>query len=179
MHNLERAKEDGRAVFSMLALIFILTLCPSLEAERRGIIVSIIMIDRSRIQGELVAVRRESIVLQEDSGLISFIDVGNIKYIEKPRRSALIGAIKGILKYGFIGVAVGDFVTATDASKNALGRGTLAGGAAGAFLGGLLGGIQGSSTNAVDTIYVQGYPPEIIKSALLELSRDARIRDWT
>ena len=137
------------------------------------------MNDKSRTKGELVAVRRDSIVIQEDSGRIAFIDVGNIKYIERARRSALVGALAGIVKYGFIGGVIGDLTSASNVYKDTLGPGTFLGGAVGALIGGIWGGIQGAPTNAVDTIWIQGFPNEEIKSALLKLSRDARIRDWT
>jgi hypothetical protein len=162
----------------LVVVIFLLAPCASNEAERRGIVVAIVLNDKSRTQGELIAVRPDAILLQDDDDHIMFINVGNIKYIEKPRKSPLIGAISGVLKYGFIGSIVGDLATATDANKNLLGRGTLLGGVAGILFGGVMGGIQGSPTDAIDTIYIKGYPPELVKSALLKLSRDARIRGW-
>jgi len=148
-------------------------------AERHGIVVSAIMLDKSRVKGELVAVRRDSIVIQEESGHVAFIDVGNIKYIERSRRSALVGALTGVVRFGFIGGIIGDLASATDVYKDTLGPGTMLGGAIGALLGGVLGGIQGAPTNAVETIWIQSMPRKKIDEALVRLSRDARIRDWT
>ena len=160
------------------ATVFLLTTCPSETAERRGIVVSIVKIDGSRIQGELVAVRKDSILLQEENGPTSLIGIAQVKYMEKPKRSALVGAINGAIRYGFIGVVVGDLAAGKKAKEFWQNPSAFYGGAVGALFGAVMGGLRGAPTRAIETIEIQGYPREKIESVLFKLSRDARIRDW-
>lgn len=167
------------AIATLISSFFVAGTCPFARAERHGIAISAVLDDKSRTKGELLAVRRSSIVIQEDSGHVTFIDVANIKYIEKAKRSAVVGAVTGFVKFGFIGGVIGDLASASNVYKDTLGSGTVLGSVAGALLGGVLGGIQGAPTNAVETIWIQGIPRDKIDEALVKLSRDARIRNWS
>lgn len=160
------------------AAAFALIFPASAAAERRGIDVTVVKTDGTRVAGELCAVRARSVVVREtqgESGYV-FINVPDIRYIERARISALKGAASGALRWGFVGTIAGDvlaFKKPTPQKRASAILGGLIGGSIGAFFGAL----KGLPTKGIVTIDIEGQPPDIVEAALRTLAASARIRD--
>jgi hypothetical protein len=147
-------------------------------AERRGIDVSVVKTDGTRLAGELCAVRRNSIVVQESRGEPGylFINVSDIRFIERAKISAWLGAATGLLSWGFVGTIAGDVIAYNKPSSRKR-TSAIVGGLIGGSLGAFFGGLKGAPTKRIATIDIENQPPEIVDSALRKLAAAARIRD--
>lgn len=147
-------------------------------AERRGIDVAVVKTDGARIAGELCAVRANSVVVREsqgESGYV-FINVPDIRYIERAKISVLKGAATGLLRWGFFGTIAGDVIAFKKPSPQKRASAIL-GGLIGGSIGAFFGGLKGLPTKSIVTIDIQGQPREIVEAALQKLAASARIRD--
>ncbi len=147
-------------------------------ADRRGIDVSVVKTDGTRISGELCAVRANSIVVQEsqnESGYI-FIEVSDIRFVERAKISAWLGAGTGLLRWGFVGTIAGDVIAFKKPSSRKR-TSAIVGGLIGGSLGAFIGGLKGAPTKRVATIDIESQPRDVVDSALRKLASAARVRD--
>jgi len=102
MHSSHRHRIAFWSVLACAAALA-LGLVRTAAAERRGIDVAVVKTDGTRIAGELCAVRPNSVVVQEGQGDASyiFINVSDIRFIERAKISAWLGAATGLLRWGF------------------------------------------------------------------------------
>lgn len=168
------------ALGGALALAAALTLVSARPASagRRGIDVAVVKTDGTRITGELCAVRASSVVVREtqgESGYV-FVNVPDIRYIERAKISALKGAAAGLLRWGFIGTIAGDVIAFKKPSSEKRTSAVL-GGLIGGSLGALFGGLKGLPTKSIVTIDIEAQPREIVDQSLRKLAESARIPD--
>jgi hypothetical protein len=148
------------------------------SAERRGIDVAVIKTDGTRVAGELCAVRANSVVVREsqgESGYV-FVNVPDIRYIERAKISAFKGAATGLLRWGFIGTMAEDVIAFKKPSAEKR-TSAILGGLIGGSIGAFFGGLKGLPTKSTVTIDIQGQPRDIVEAALRKLAASARIRD--
>ncbi len=170
--------------FISLFLIFSLVmLSANLYAkERRGAKLIITKKDGPLIEGELIAVKQNSLLLLDTDGKDLSVDIADIKVIRVMKKSNVgKGALYGLLISGaagaLLGFASGDdesgFLLNFTAEEKAL--------IAGASLGitGLILGVTIGATSGKDkTIQLEGMSDSEIQEALDKLRKKARIRDY-
>jgi hypothetical protein len=171
-----RGIAPGGVLIIITALILITALPAS--GERRGIDVTVVKIDGAHIAGELCAVRAGSIVVKEtegESGYV-FVNMPEIRYIERAKISALKGAATGLLRWGLVGTIAGDVIgfKKPSAQKRAS---AIVGGLIGGSIGALFGGLKGLPTKNIVTIDIESQPRDVVDAALRKLAVLARITD--
>jgi hypothetical protein len=189
--NKKNHRRNGILRSAFLAILSLALLPPVLSAkERRGAHVLVTKYDGTMIQGELLAVRAERLIIMEESisiGVTSnLMDVQSVQVVKKPKIGTGIGL--GLLVGAAAGVAVGILAAADNESSTFSldhgGRyslslfsrgqwikgGVLSLGTIGAVLGGIIAGGD-SRRNVVINI---SSPEEIEKTILRlrELARD-------
>jgi hypothetical protein len=174
------SRRRGTAFWSVFACAaaIALGLVRTADAERRGIDISVVKTDGTRIAGELYAVRPNSVVVQENLGAsaYTFINVSDIRFIEKAKMSAWLGAATGLLQWGFFGTIAGDVIAFHKPSARKR-MSAIAGGLIGGSIGALLGALKGAPTKRIATIDIEGQPRDVVDAALRKLGADAHIRD--
>jgi hypothetical protein len=174
------SRRRGTALLGVLvcAAALVLGLVRTAAAERRGIDVAVVKKDGTRVSGELCAVRPNSVVVQESLGVsaYTFINVSDIRFIERARISTWLGAATGLLQWGFFGAIAGDVIAFNKPSARKR-MSAVAGGLIGGSIGALLGALKGAPTKRIATIDIEGQPRDVVVAALRKLGADARIRD--
>jgi hypothetical protein len=176
--------------YLVFVFIFILIAFPSesLAKEKRGAKLQIQKKDATYLTGELIAVKKESLLLVDSDTAVDIAvaldDIEVIEILKKPK--LLIGAGIGLVfgaavgtGSGFIlgddepraGDEQGNFKTRTAAEK-ALVNSILFG-----LIGLIGGGIVGADMGKTETIYFSDLTPEEKAEALQKLSSKARIPD--
>ncbi len=164
--------------FISLFLIFSLVmLSTNLHAkERRGAKLIITKTDGQQIEGELITVKPNSLLLLNTKGRDVSVKIEEIKEIVLVKRvNALGGAIAGFLVGGFVGgkISVSGTTPLDSIVETAL-IGILIGGALG-----LLSGILIVKNLAEkEKIQIEGMTDSEIQEALEKLRKKARIRDY-
>jgi hypothetical protein len=165
----------------LISFIFLFSflLCSSLEAgARRGAEIVVQKNDGHQVHGELIAVKRASLLLLDAE---SRIDVSvNVKEIElvhvlKGPKTGF-GAISGFLVGGVVGVAAtskgNDCGKCPSSTSRKITGGALVGG-----LGALIGALIGSSAGGNEIIILKGLPQEDLNAELEKLRSKARIKN--
>ncbi len=160
-------------MMAILAIFSLLTSLGNLMAiERHGAELAIHKLDRQRFEGELIAVRQNSLLLLCSDGTDVSVDIKDANVIIIAKKSkALWGAIGGFL----IGSAVGGYVASRQ--EDSIGR------AFSALFGipvyGILGSIVGLGIGATfgtdEAIKIEGKSDTEIKEILEKLRRQARV----
>ena len=159
-------------VFSLLALSGNL-----IANERRGAKIVIQKKDGQQVRGELLAVKKDSLLLLSDFRTDVSVDIKDVKVIKIVRKSkALIGLLAG----GALGALLGLATYKKPVKKGMI---TLDFGpeyvaVGGGFLGGLIGLCIGAVVGTDETIQIEGKSDSEIKEALEKLRKKARIRDY-
>ena len=164
---------------TLLYLLSLLLLFSSLEAgAKRGAEIVVQKNDGHQIHGELIAVKKASLLLLDAE---SRIDVSvNVKEIElvhvlKGPKTGL-GAISGLLVGGVVGVAAtgkgSDCGKCPSSTSRKITGGALVGG-----LGALIGALIGSSAGGNEIIIFKGLPQEQLKIELEKMRSKARIKN--
>lgn len=170
-------KAKGKKFVSLFLIFSLVVLSGNLIAkERRGADLKIQKKDGQQIRGELIVVKKKSLLLMDsESGTDVSVDVGDIRKITIVRKSwtlygAVIGALVGgiyVLSYGWKelqsegGSYIGYF-------------------AHGGVLGGLVGAVIGTALRlgTDKTIQIEGRSDSEIKEALEKLRKEARVRNF-
>jgi hypothetical protein len=168
-----------KKIMSLLVAFSLLGLTGNLLAgERRGAMLVVQKKDGTQVEGELIAVKQNSILLLgSSSGTDVSIDVPDIKTIKIIKKSrALSGLGIGILIGGGVGACLG-FALGDDpphiVSFTAGQKALVLGGALG-VAGGLIGLIAGSSTGTNQTIQIEGKDTSTVQAVLRSLKPKAR-----
>jgi hypothetical protein len=180
-----RLKGKMERVVSLLMVISLLGLSENLMAgERRGAMLIVQKKEGSQENGELIAVKQNSILLLGSSSgtdvSIDVTDINTIKIVKKSR--ALSGLGIGSLIGGGSGAAIG-FLSGDDPPEQWLfnfsaGEKALIAGMALGVVGGLIGLTAGALAGTDKTIQIEGKSDLEIKVALANLRQKARIPDF-
>jgi hypothetical protein len=182
-----RGKGFGGAylVVALIAVFGLALAAPALEAkEREGAQVIITKTDSSTVQGELLAVMDDKLILMDNSAAgvtIGLTDVRDVKVIKKGRfwKGAGIGLVAGAA----IGALVGAAAYEPPHLENGwfpvpmfyFSRGELAlgGGVLGGVLGGVIGGVITATTHG-QKIKINAQSPESLAKTIAELRKLAK-----
>ena len=166
--------------FISLSLVFsLMMLSVNLYAkERRGATLIVTKKDGRQIEGELITVKPNSLLLLDTEGKDVSVDIADIKVIRIVKKSQVgKSALYGLLIGGVIGVVEG-IREGKDAfifsSSELAAMGGLVFGLLGALLGAGIGAVAGTDK----TIQIEGKSDSEIKEALDKLRKKARIRDY-
>ena len=160
-----------------LALVFsVVTLCPLLDAkERRGAQLKIAQKDGGQREGELIAVKPGSLLLQSASGGDVSVELAAIDTIKIVKRSKIgMAALIG----GGVGAAFG--VIAGIVSPGFTSRGVAALEGAGLFGGGgaAVGGLTGLMISQPKTINISGMDENRLRATMEKLRKQSRVPDF-
>ena len=171
-------KAKGKKLVSLLLVFSLMTLSANLYAkERRGAKLIIAKKDGQQIEGELITVKPNSLLLLDTEGKDVSVGIADIKVIRIVKKSkALLGAGLGLIILGG-GTALSIAIFGTWESDEVLDV-ALFGGAIGAAAGLLIGGVTGALLGKDKTIQIEGMSDLYIQEALEKLRKKARIRDY-
>ncbi len=148
--------------------------------ERRGAELEIVKNDSGQLKGELIAVKKGSILLLESSSStdisVNISDINSIKILGKSK--TLLRAGEGFLVVGSAAAIIGAISSSSDFSRLTPARGALVGGVVGGLAGLLLGTVLGLEEGADETIPIAGKNDKEIIRTLRDLKSRARIRDY-
>ncbi len=149
--------------------------------ERRGADTIVATTNAREVRGELIAVRKDSLVLLTSNANIDEpISVSKIRSIKIAKKSnALNGAIVGLLVGGGVGALLGSEIGKyrgglLDVSTAA----TIGGGLLGGLVGGGGGLLIGSHIKEWETYDMEGKSPESIQATMDRLRPKARVPDF-
>jgi len=153
--------------------------------ERRGAKLIITETDGQQIEGELITVKENSLLLLHTEGRDISVVIADIKLIKIVKKSQFwVGAFAGFLMGGAFGASLGISYAEKEKSKPGLLAGYMADwailgyglglGAIGALLGGSIGAFAGTDK----TIQIEGMSDSEIQETLDKLRKKARIRDY-
>ena len=173
----------GKKFVSLFLVFSLLMLSVNLYAkERRGAELLIIKKDGKQIEGELITVKPNSLLLLNTEGKDVSVSVEEILIIRRARKSKFlkgmgIGILVGAGAGAIFGFAQGEthdwFYGTLTAWDNAL-IGAISFG----FLGLIVGAIAGAVTGKDKTIQIEGKSDLEIQEALDKLRKKARVRDY-
>jgi hypothetical protein len=146
--------------------------------ERKQGAIVITKTDGQQIEGELITVKLNSLLLLDTEGKDVSVDIGDIKVIRIVKKSkALLGAGLGLLIVGGGGALLAVVANAGHEPYTIKERAWLVGIFGG--LGGLLiGGIVGAGAGKDKKIQIEGMSDLYIQETLDKLRKKARIRDY-
>jgi hypothetical protein len=161
-------------LFSMLLLFN-----GSAAGAKRGAEIVVQKTDGHQVQGELIAVKKSSLLLLEaESRYDVSVDVKEIQlvHILKGPKTGL-GAISGFLVGGVVGVAATGKNNDCGGCPNSASR-NIFGGALVGGIGALIGALIGSSAGGNEIIIFHGLPPEELDEELEKMRSKARIKNF-
>jgi len=169
--------KKGKKFIALFLIFSLLILSGDLYAKKRGAKLIITKKDRQLIEGELITVKPNSLLLLDTEGEVVSINIAEIKVIRIVKKSkALLGAGLGLIILGG-GTALSIAIFGTWESDEVLDV-ALFGGAIGAAAGLLIGGVTGTLLGTDKTIQIEGMTDSEINEVLEELRKKARIRDY-
>jgi len=131
--------------------------------ERRGAKLTVTKKDGQQIEGELITVKPNSLLLLSITGRDVSVDIADIKVIKIVKKSkALLGAGIGLLA-GIVAVKIGKWIIFALIYPS---------------IGMITGGLWGGYIGRDKTIQIEGMTDLEIKEALDKLRKKARIRDY-
>ncbi len=166
--------------FISLFLVFsLMMLSVNLFAkERRGAKLLITKKDGQQIEGELITVKPNSLLLLDTEGKDVSVGIADIKVIRIVKKSkVLLGAGLGIVVGGGGGVLT-SLIFGWSVYEGGEGMAAVLSGGVGAAAGLLIGGVTGTLLGTDKTIQIEGMTDLEIEEALDKLRKKARIRDY-
>jgi hypothetical protein len=170
--------------FISLFLVFsLMMISTNLYAkERRGAELLITKKNGGKIEGELIAVKENSLlVLTKWTGRDVSVDIADVEVITIVKKSKLLlGGSLGVLVCGGAGALIGYEIAQPRgfALVDYSTLGIILGGVIGLLVGGLIGGFIGSSLGKDKKIQFEGMTDLKIRETLEKLRKKARIRDY-
>jgi hypothetical protein len=161
-------------------IVFLMLVLPgALSArERRGANLIITLKDDRQVEGELIAVKPDSLLLLNLTGKDESADVTAIRSIRVIRKSQVWkGGLYGFAA-GFLGGAGYCFIRSAEEGAGQDAGGLLAYGAFFAIPAGIIGLGAGALAGSDKTIQLEGMPESAVKVVLTDLRNKARIRDF-
>ena len=170
----------GKKFISLFLVFSIMMLSVNLYAkERRGAKLEITKKDGRWIEGELITVKPNSLLLLNNEGKDVSVGVANIKVIKIVKKSKFIKSVKNGL---LIGASIGFVVFGLPGTFDKSGLGgpewLLLGPLFGAIYGVTIGGIVGVSSSKYKFIQIEGMTDQEIQKVLDKLRKKARVRDY-
>ena len=146
---------------------------------KRGAEIVVQKTDGFQIQGELIAVKKSSLLLLESESRYDVsVDVKEIRlvHILKGPKTGL-GAISGFLVGGVVGVAAAGKNKDCGGCPNSASR-NIVGGALVGGLGALIGALVGSTAGGNEIIILHGLPQQELDEELNKMRSKARIKNF-
>ncbi len=168
-----------KKVFFFFLMSFLFLLSFSEAGTKQGAMIVVQKNNGRQIQGELIAVRKKSLILLDsESGIDASVDVGEIEIVHvlKGPKTGL-GAISGFLVGGAIGSVAASKTSNCGECPHSFGRNILGGVLVGG-LGALVGALIGSTAGNNEIIIIQGLSQEELNVELERLRSKSRIRDF-
>jgi len=164
----------GKKFISLFLVVSLVVLSANLYAkERRGAKLIVTKKDGWQIEGELITVKPNSLILLNTVGKDMSVGIADIKVIRVMKKSnALLWAGLGFL----VGVGPGALIGYRVGWRTS--EGALYGGVIGGLAAALIGGYIGLSLGKEVTIQIEGKSDTEIQEALDKLRKKARIRDY-
>ncbi len=168
----------GKKFISLFLIFSLVMISVNLYAkERRGAKLIITKKDGQQVEGELITVKPNSLLLLNTEGKDMSIDIADIKVIRIVKKSkALLGAGLGLIILGG-GTASYIAIFGEWEGSDVLDV-AIFGGAIGAAAGLLIGGVTGALLGTDKKIQIEGMTDSEIKEAMDKLRKKARIRDY-
>ncbi len=166
----------GKKLISLFLIFTFMMLSANLYAkERRGAKLIIKKKDGQQVEGELITVKPNSLLLLNSEGKDVSVDIADIKVIRIVKKSKVgtgvgIGLIPGVVLSGIAALAIEDWD-----SLEALGLLITAGIA---VVGAIIGAIIGAAAGTDKTIQIEGMTDSEIRETLDKLRKKARLRDY-
>jgi len=170
--------------FISLLLIFSLMILPTTlyAKERRGAKLIVIKKDGGQIEGELITVKPNSLLLLNTEGKDVSVDVEEIKVIKIVYKKSVFvreGALRGLLGGFAVGVSITGMVALMLRASGGEALSYMAQfGGVGALVGVIVGTILRAVLKPVEPIKIEGKSDKKIKKILKKLRKKARIRDY-
>jgi len=176
-------KAKGKKLVSLFLVISLVLLSANLYAkERRGAKLLITKKDGQQVQGELITVKPNSLLLLDAEGKDVSIDIAGIKVIRIKKRSKVLQGLGIGLLIGAGFSALMGLTSETDPmgypATEGEGLQFIWWGAVFGPIGLLIGGIFGAAAGIDKTIQIEGRHPSSIEFILKKLRKKARIRDY-
>jgi hypothetical protein len=164
----------------LLSLLFFFILLQSLEAgSKRGAEIVVQKKDGNQIHGELIAVKKTSLLLLESaSGIdvsVQANEIGIVHILKGPKTG--LGAISGFLVGGVVGVAATGKGNDCGQCPNSASR-NIIGGALVGGIGALIGALIGSTSGSNEIIILQGLSQEELIAELEKMRSKARVKNF-
>jgi hypothetical protein len=166
-----------KVLAALIIVLFVTAFAPGLDAKtRRGASVIVTGTDGGRIEGELIAVKPNSLLLMTADGKDQSVDIGSIASVKVKKRSKvllsmLIGTAAGIAVGGLLGAidANGSLLDPLDTvlEMSAMGAVGLVGG-----------GVAGLIISAPKTVMMRDVSGQELEMKLAQLRKYARVRDF-
>ncbi len=165
----------SKKFIALFLVFFLMMLSANLYAkERRGAKLIITKKDGQQVQGELITVKPNSLLLLNTDGKDESVDMADIKVIRIVKKSkALLAAGLGFLIGAAVGAAVGGSLEA-----GWIDHGIEISAWIGGLIFGAMGGFIVASAGKDKTIQIEGMTDSEIKEVMDKLRKKARIRDY-
>jgi hypothetical protein len=174
--------KKGIKFITLVLVFFLLTLSANLYAKNKGAKLIVAKKDGQLIEGELITVKPNSLLLLNTEGRDASVGIGDIRIIRIVKKSRFvqslgIGLLIGAGTGAILGLAEGGSIDFFGGTVTA-GENALIGGAVLGFNGLILGGIAGASAGKDKTILLEGMTDSETQKTLVKLRKKARIRDY-
>ncbi len=170
----------ARLIASALAVSFLVLPADLSAKERRGASIVVTRLDGSQVSGELIAVKRDSLLLLNNVGRDESVDLTDIKTVRIVKKSRA-GILSGI--GGAVGAATGVALGLSwmfEEWSNSQAKGALMGGAIFGAIGALSGLVAGSVLGVDSSFTVAGEQEDVVAAywdRLRAHSREGRLPD--
>ena len=172
--------------FVSLFLIFsLLALSGNLYAKKHGAKLIVTKTDGQQIEGELITVKENSLLLLSITGRDVSVDISEIKAIKIVKKSKVLKGIgtgfligAGIGTMAALGMVDPDPPSYSYGTPRTEGEAVVGGVIVGGFLGGIIGAVLRLASKGEKTIQIEGKSPRWIEFYLKKLRKKARIRDY-
>lgn len=175
--------KKGKKIITLVLVFFLLTLSGNLYAKNKGAKLIVAKKDGQLIEGELITVKPNSLLLLNAEGRDVSVGIGDIRIIRIVKKSkAMIGATFGALAGGSTGAIVSALIGKPAPiifSSMATEKSTILSGMFfGFIIGTVCGGLIGASEGIDKKIQIEGMSNSEIQETLEKLRKKARIRDY-
>jgi hypothetical protein len=173
-------KEQQKKFISLFLVFSLVLLSVNLYAkERRGARLIITKMNGRQIEGELITVKKDSLLLLFAGRMDVSVGIEEIKVITIVKKSTFWkGAGLGLLIGGGIGGIIGGKFGSSLEGESGTAKWAILGGAVFGITGYLLGDILGPKKGKYKTIRIEGMSDLYIQETLDKLRKKARIRDY-
>lgn len=172
-----KAKKGKFIAFFLI--INLIVLPGNLDARKCGVKLIITQKNREQTEGELIAIKQNSLLLLAEDGKDVSFDIRDIEFIKVEKKSKFINSIRnGLLIGAGIGFVIGIPAAVGDSSCFSGPEMLYTGPLIGTIYGVIIGGLAGVFSDKYKIIRMEGKSPEEIESILKKLQKKARIPDY-